>query len=255
MTTQLLEGRTVIVTGAGGGVGEGIALACGTHGANVVVAARRPETGDPVAATIEMSGGRAVSVRCDVTSRADVDATVKLAIDEFGGLDCMIHNALAFVGPPHPIEEVPDETWEAMLTTGLRASYYCAKAAFPQLRSRRGSLILITSAAGVEGSPYIPAYATVKAGQRGLAKSLAREWGPSGVRVNCISPVAWTPSVERSAGNHPVYRDGLLVARTPMRYIGESERDIGPVAVFLASDMACYTTGQTIVVDGGGFTP
>lgn len=250
----LLADRTVLVTGAGGGVGEGIALACATHGANVVIAARRTETGDPVAAEINRRGGHAISIRCDVAVRADVQAAVDAGVDRFGGLDTMVHNALAPAGPPMGIEAVPAETWQAMVDTAMRGSFHCAQVAFAQLRERSGSLILITSAAGVEGSPYIPAYGVVKAAQRGLAKSLAREWGPLGVRVNCIGPVAMTPAMKVSAESSPVFTDGLLIGRTPLRRIGEPEPDIGPVAVFLASDLARYVTGQTIMVDGGGFT-
>jgi len=206
-----------------------------------------------VAAEILRRGGNVLIVRCDVRSHADVDAAVSATVDFFGGLDCMIHNALAPVGPPTGIQEVPEETWRAMMSTAVRASFLCARAAFPHLRERRGSLILLTSAAGVEGSPYIPAYALVKAAQRGLAKSLAREWGPLGIRVNCIGPVAMTPAMELVAKTSPVFTDGLLVNRTPLRRIGEPEADIGPVAVFLASDLARYMTGQTLMVDGGGF--
>jgi NAD(P)-dependent dehydrogenase (short-subunit alcohol dehydrogenase family) len=251
---RLLEGKTLIVTGAGGGVGMGIALACATHGANVVIAARRVETGDEVAAEITRRGGNALSVRCDVTVAADVTAAVDAATDRFGGLDCLIHNAVAPVGEPHKVEDVPDATWQAMMSTAVRASYYCAQAAFAQLKERGGTFILLTSAAGVEGSPYIPAYGVVKAAQRALAKSLAREWGPLGIRVNCIAPVAMTPAMAVSAQNSPVFLEGRLMDRTPLRRIGEPEPDIGPVAVFLASDLARYVTGQTIVVDGGGFT-
>jgi 3-oxoacyl-[acyl-carrier protein] reductase len=251
--SELLADRTVLVTGAGGGVGEGIALACAAHGANVVIAARRTETGDPVAAEIERRGGRSLSVRCDVTVRDDVDAAVDAAVSRFGSLDSMIHNALAPVGPPLGIEDVPDDTWVSMKGTALRASYYCAQAAFSQLRDRRGTLILVTSAAGVEGSPYLPAYGVAKAAQRGLAKSLAREWGPLGIRVNCIGPVAMTPAMRVAAEKSPVFIDGLLIGRTALRRIGDPEPDIGPVAVFLASDLSRYMTGQTLMVDGGGF--
>ena len=253
MAEALLEGRTVIVTGAGGGVGEGIALACATHGANVVIAARRAETGAPVAEEIERRGGHALFVRCDVGDRDDVDNAVAATVDRFGGLDCMVHNALAPVGPPTVIQDVPEEIWAAMMSTAVRASYLCARAAFPHLRDRGGSLIFLTSAAGVEGSPYIPAYGLVKAAQRGLAKSLAREWGPLGIRVNSIGPVAMTPAMELVAKTSPVFTDGLLINRTPLRRIGEPEPDIGPVAVFLASDLSRYMTGQTLMVDGGGF--
>ena len=251
--SALLEGRTVLVTGAGGGVGAGIALACAEHGANVVIAARRTATGDAVAAQITERGGRALSIRCDVADATDVEASVAAAVSTFGGLDCMIHNALAPVGPPTEIREVPDEIWRSMVDTAVRASYLCSRAAFPQLRERQGSLIMLTSAAGVEGSPYLPAYGMVKAAQRGLLKSLAREWGPLGIRVNGIGPVAMTPAMEVVAKVSPVFTDGLLIGRTPLRRIGEPEADIGPVAVFLASDLSRYMTGQTLMVDGGGF--
>jgi NAD(P)-dependent dehydrogenase (short-subunit alcohol dehydrogenase family) len=147
---RLLEGKTMVVTGAGGGVGRGIALTCATHGANVVIAARRTETGDVVAGEIEARGGAARSIRCDVAQRADVEAAVACAVDEFGALDVMVHNALAPVGDPRPIEDVPDATWQSMLGTAVRASYLCAQIAYPHLEANRGSLILITSAAGVD---------------------------------------------------------------------------------------------------------
>jgi 3-oxoacyl-[acyl-carrier protein] reductase len=252
--TALLAGKTVIVTGAGGGVGKGIALACAAAGANVVVAARRTETGDPVAAEIERRGAHSLSVRCDVTVRADVDGAVERTVDRFGALDCMVHNALAPVGPPRPITDVDDATFRSMMGTAVRASFSCASAAYPHLVARGGTLILLTSAAGVEGSPYLPTYGMVKAAQRGLAKSLAQEWGPVGVRVNCIGPVAMTPAMELVAETSPVFTDGLLIGRTPLRRIGDPESDIGPVAVFLASDLSRYVTGQTLMVDGGGFT-
>lgn len=251
--SDLLAGKTVIVTGAGGGVGAGIALACGSHGANVVIAARRTETGDVVAAEIESRGGKALSVRCDVASRVDVYDTVAATVERFGALDCMIHNALSPVGPPRGICDVPDDVWQGMVSTAVRASFLCAQASLPHLQASQGSLILLTSAAGVEGSPYLPAYGVVKGAQRGLLKSLAREWGPLGIRVNGIGPVAMTPAMEVVAKTSPVFTDGLLVNRTPLRRIGDPEADIGPVAVFLASDLARYMTGQTLMVDGGGF--
>jgi NAD(P)-dependent dehydrogenase (short-subunit alcohol dehydrogenase family) len=250
----LLDGRTVLVTGAGAGVGEGIARACAAHGANVVIAARRRETGDPVAAAITADGGRARCVRCDVADLDDVRGAVEAAVAAFGGLDTVVHNALAPVGPPGAIEDVSEETWRAMVATAVRASYHCAVVAHPHLRARRGSLVLITSAAGVEGSAHLPAYAVAKAAQRGLLKSLAREWGPDGVRVNGIAPVALTPALQRATAARPEALDEQLVARTPLRRIGDPTADIGPVAVFLASDLARYVTGQTVVADGGGFT-
>jgi NAD(P)-dependent dehydrogenase (short-subunit alcohol dehydrogenase family) len=250
----LLAHRTVLVTGAGAGIGEGIALACAAQGAAVVIAARRTETGEPVARRIAERGGQALAVRCDVTRLDDVRNAVAAAVDRFGTLDAVVHNALAPVGPLARIERVAPETWRSMMDTGVRASYHCALAAHPHLRRARGSLTLVTSAAGIEGSAVLPAYGVVKAAQRGLAKSLAREWGPEGIRVNCLAPVAMTPALRRAAGDRVDDLAGALVARTPLGRIGDPESDIGPVAVFLASDLARHVTGQTIVADGGGFT-
>ena len=180
----LLEGRTVVVTGAGGGVGRGIALACATHGASVVIAARRTETGDVVAAEIAARGGEARSMRCDVTDRTDVDAAVDLAVSEFGALDVMVHNALAPVGDPRAIEEVPDDTWQAMLGTAVRASYLCAHAAYPHLERAAG----ITDPADVgrrrRGQPLPP---RLRRGQ-GRAARAGQEPGPRmGPRRACGS--------------------------------------------------------------------
>ena len=196
----LLEGKTVVVTGAGGGIGEGIALACASAEANVVVAARRRETGDPVAAEIERRGGSALSVRCDVAVRADVDAAVDATIARFGALDCMVHNALAPVGPPGTIEAVSHETWRSMMGTAVRASYLCATAAHPHLVASGGTLILIASAAGVEGSPYLPAYGMVKAALNRLTTALAAELFDHGIAVNSLAP--WDNVATPGAARH-----------------------------------------------------
>jgi NAD(P)-dependent dehydrogenase (short-subunit alcohol dehydrogenase family) len=249
---RLLDGKTAIVTGAGGGVGEGIARAMAAHGANVVIAARRPDNGEPVAASIRDQGGEATFVQCDVASRSSIEATVAATVERYRRLDSMVHNALAPVGPPTKVHELPPDTWQAMLSTAVRASYDCAQVAYPQLKANRGSYILITSATGVEGSPTLPVYGMVKAAQRGFGKSLAREWGPDGIRVNLIGPVAVTPALEVAYAANPILEE-RLVARTPMRRVGDPTDDIGPIAVFLASDLAHFMAGQTLMIDGGGF--
>ena len=248
----LLAGRAVIVTGAGQGVGEGIARAMAAAGAHVVIAARRVETGEPAAQAIRDRGHSAVCLPCDVAVRADIDRVVAATLERFGRLDCVVHNALSPVGPVAPVEDTADDTWNGLLDTVIDASYACAHAAFAHLRAVRGSYLLITSPAGIEGSADRPTYGAVKAMQRGLAKSLAREWGPHGVRVNCIGPVAMTPAMERAYAANP-HLEARLAGRTPLRRIGDPEADIGSVAVFLASDLARYVTGQTVIADGGGF--
>lgn len=252
MTDRLLEGRTAIVTGAGQGVGEGIARAMAAAGANVVIAARRVETGEPAAEAIRARGHSAICLQCDVAERADVDRVVAETVQHFGGLDVMVHNALSPVGPVAEVQHGADETWDGLMRTAVRASFACAQAAFPHLRDRQGSYILLTSPAGIEGSGDRATYGAAKAAQRGFAKSLAREWGPYGIRVNLIGPVAMTPAMLVAYKANPEL-EARLIRRTPLQRIGEPEADIGGVAVFLASDMARYVTGQTIIADGGGF--
>ena len=252
MTEGLLAGRVAIVTGAGQGVGKGIAAALAHAGAAVVIAARRADNGAPAAAAIREAGGDARFVRCDVTDRGAVDAAVDAAIDRWGRLDVMVHNAVSPPGPPRPIQEIDDETIAAQIATTTTAGFHCAQAAFPHLAAGSGSLILLTSPAGIEGSGNLPLYGAVKGAQRGLLKSLAREWGPSGVRVNAIAPVAWTPAMDTATAANPTL-EARLRGRTPLQHIGDPTDDIGPVAVFLASSMARHMTGQTLAVDGGRY--
>jgi 3-oxoacyl-[acyl-carrier protein] reductase len=248
-----LEGRTAIVTGAGQGVGEGIARAMAAAGANVVIAARRVETGEPVAQAIRELGGCAICLPCDVAVRADVDRVVAQTVERFGGLDSVVHNALSPVGSLAEVQDASDETWDGLMRTGVRASFSLAQAAFPYLRERAGaSYILITSNTGIEGSGDRAIYGAVKGAQRGFAKSLAREWGPYDIRVNLIGPVAMSPAMEKAYTANPEL-ETRLINRTPLRRVGDPEPDIGAVAVFLASDLARFVTGQTIIADGGGF--
>ena len=249
-----LSGRTAIVTGAGQGVGLGIAKRLAAEGANVVIAARRAETGEPAAAEIRDAGGKATCIVTDVTSRTQIQACVDGTVARYGGLEIMIHNAVAGAASVHQLETVEPAVWETLSRTAVWGSFYCAQIAWPHLRAagERGRLILITSPSGVEGSHTLPLYSPVKAAQRALAKSLAREWGRHGVTVNCIGPVAETPALTRAFESNPQLA-GRLAARTPLGRIGNAETDIGAAAAFLAGDDASYITGQTLIVDGGHF--
>ena len=248
----LLDGRVAIVTGAGQGVGEGIARALAGAGAAVVIAARRAENGEPAVATIRDRGHEASFVRCDVTVEADVVAAVDHAVAEHGRLDIVVHNAVSPPGPPAPVQDVDPDIITAQIATSTTAAHLFARAAHPHLVLSGGSFILLTSPAGMEGSGNLPIYATVKAAQRGILKSLAREWGADGIRVNAIAPVAWTPALTTATEANPTLQ-ARLEARTPLGRIGDPETDIGPVAVFLASGMARHMTGQTLAVDGGRY--
>lgn len=247
-----LDGRVAIVTGAGQGVGQGIANRLAQLGAHVVIAARRAETGEPAAELIRSHGGSAVCIVTDVTTRASVEACVDETVDRFGALDVMVHNAFAG-GQASRLEDTPADAWFQMSRTSAWASFWCAQAAFPHLReSDCGRLVLVTSPSGIEGSANIPLYSPAKASQRAIAKSLAREWGPFGITVNCIAPVAETPALAGAFAQVPTLR-GAIEARTPLQRIGDPTTDIGGVVAFLAGLDAGYVTGQTIVCDGGSF--
>jgi NAD(P)-dependent dehydrogenase (short-subunit alcohol dehydrogenase family) len=248
-----LDGRTAVVTGAGQGVGEGIARALAAAGANVVIAARRAETGEPVAQSIRDSGGEATCIVTDVTRRDDVGSCIAETVERYGGLEIMVHNAFRGAAP-HRLEDVSLDLWEQNSRTAVWGSFYAASLAAPHLRAAgpRGRLVLITSPSGVEGSVNIPLYSPAKAAQRAIAKSLSREWGPHGITVNCIAPVAETPALVGAFAQNPTLKE-RVEERTSLRRIGDPERDIGAVAVFLASDAGGYITGQTVVCDGGSF--
>jgi 3-oxoacyl-[acyl-carrier protein] reductase len=250
---RTLVGRTAIVTGAGQGVGRGIALALAAEGASVVIAARRAVTGEPVAAEIRARGGEAVCIETDCTVRADMEACVAATVARYGGLEIMVHNAFRG-GRAHRLEDLDLARWDENSRTAAWGSYYAAQIAYPHLAAAaaRGRLVLVTSPAGIEASGGIPAYGPVKAAQRALAKSLAREWGPLGVTVNCIAPVAETPALAFAFDERPELK-ARVEQRTALGRIGDAERDIGAVVAFLVSDGGGYVTGQTIVCDGGSF--
>ena len=252
--TGRLEGRVVMVTGAGQGVGEGIARRLAGEGAHVVIAARRADTGEPVVNAITADGGSAVCIETNVTDRVSVEGCVRQTVERFGSLAIMVHNAFAG-GVRHRLEDADlDRHWKAMSRTAVWGSLYCAQAAYPHLvaAGTHGRLILITSPSGIEGSANIPLYSPVKAAQRAIAKSLAREWGHHGITVNCVAPVAGSPALMTAFDRNPDLRNALE-ARTPLGRIGDITSDIGSVALFLASDDAGYVTGQTIVCDGGSY--
>lgn len=249
-----LAGHTVLVTGAGGGVGRGLALALAGAGAAVVVAARRHDTGVSVAAEIERRGGTALPVGCDVTDADQVVGAVDAAVASFGALDHVVHNAAS--GRSSVVTDLLDvdrSAWQDHAGVALTALHRLARAAWPHLVKARGSLLVLTSPAGVEGSATLPLYAAVKAGQRGVVKALAREWGPAGVRVNGLAPLAMSPALENAYRENREL-EARLAAITPLGRIGDPEEDIGPVAVFLCGAGAQYVTGQTIVASGGRFT-
>ena len=245
------EQKTVIVTGASGGVGRGIALACAELGWRVWIAARREPEGRAVAGEIDAAGGAGRFVACDVSDPQDVRAAISTVIERDGRLDGVVHNATSGLSPvPVELGDVRLADLEDHAGVALRALYELARASFAALERSGGALVVTTSEAGFEGKARLPPYAGVKAAQRGFVRALAREWGPAGVRVNAVAPLAATPAMERAFELDPEMGERVL-GRLPLRRLGDSTLDIGRAVRFLLSEDARYVTGHTLMVDGG----
>lgn len=248
-----LQDVSVLVTGAGQGVGRGIALAAAAAGAAVTVTARRIEAAQKVADEITARGHKGFAVVCDVANRASVEQAVASSVAHFGKLTALVHNAVsAKSSVPVPIEKIDDAYWDEQIAVALRGTYYCAQAALPQLQAHKGTLILLTSGGGIEGSITLPVYGATKAAQRGFVKSLAREWGPLGIRVNAVSPVAMTPAMETFFKLQPA-QEARINGRAALGRLGDPESDIGRATAFLLGSDSAYVTGQTLVLTGGSF--
>jgi 3-oxoacyl-[acyl-carrier protein] reductase len=251
--TNSLVGRTAIVTGSGAGVGRGIAVALAAEGANVVVTSRTAEAGMAVVDQIKASGGSAAFARVDVASFDDIRGAVATAVEQFGALDIMIHNAVSRrAGTALQIEDIDGELLEEVATTATAASFFCAQAAYEHLKASSGRLILLLAQGGIRGHPDYPVYGIVKGGQRGFLKALAWEWAPDGITVNAVVPVAVTEGMQAWLDRGPENRH-RVESRIPLHRIGDPEQDIGRATAFLAGDASGYLTGQTLFVDGGSY--
>ena len=253
--TQTLQGKTIVITGAGGGLGRATALAVAAAGANVVILARRQITGDETADLISAEGGSALSVQVDVSVESQLHDAIDLAAKQFGGLDVVIHNAASnLAGIPAAVDHVNDESWEQQFGVGLDAAYYCAKAAFPHFRTRgQGRYILMGSCYGLHGAAVNPVYAAIKGAARGFVKALAREWGKYQINVNLVVPVGLTDMAEEYFSANPGSRDKFLT-NFPMGRMGRPREDIGGAVTALCGDQMQFINGQSIVVDGGLYT-
>ncbi len=242
--------RVVLVTGASGGVGRGIAVACGRAGWTVWIAARRQAQAAEVAAEVDAAGGAGRAIVCDVADPTSVASVVAAVVERDGRLDGVVHNATSGLSPrPADLADVPLVDVGDHVAVSLRGTYLLARAAFRPLRDAGGAYVVLTSEAGFEGKARLPVYAAVKAAQRGVARALAREWGPQGIRVNCLAPLAATPAMEQAFALDPAMAARVL-GRNPLGHLGDAADDIGPVVRFLLSDDARYVNGLTVMADG-----
>ncbi|MFF0815254.1 SDR family NAD(P)-dependent oxidoreductase [Rhodococcus sp. NPDC003318] len=245
-----LEGKVALVTGAGQGIGRGIASALAKEGVAVAVAGRTESKLHKTVAEIEEVGGRAIPVRCDVSVADDIVDSVEQTVDGFGGIDIMVNNAND--SKPGRLLDVVDEDFERAFASGPLATLRFMRACHPHMVARGGGSVinLVTSAAVRWDASNYGVYGSIKEGTRVLTRAAAAEWGRDGIRVNNVAPHAMTPALQWWMDKNPEEAEEF-VAGIPLGRVGEPEADIGRAVVFLCSEDARYLTGATIPLDGG----
>jgi NAD(P)-dependent dehydrogenase (short-subunit alcohol dehydrogenase family) len=245
-----LAGRVALVTGAGQGIGRGIALVYAREGAKVAVAELKAHRGERTAQEIRDAGGDAVALAADVGRKADVDRMIAETVERWGGLDVLVNNAHGF-GARAPLEDIPDEQFDLSWTSGVKGTWWAMCAARPHLAAHgRGRIVNMVSLAADRGDAGLGEYNAAKAGIAALTRTAAREWGRQGITANAIAPGAWTKRGQDYAARDPEGFAKAMAAR-PIGRLGDPETDIAPVALFLASDDSQFLTGQVLYVDGG----
>ena len=251
MSTDLfsLEGKTAIVTGASRGIGRAIALGFARAGANVAVAARSEGDLKVLADEIEDAGRRALVVPTDVTERDQIETLIARTVEELGGLDILVNNAggTRFMSP---IVGLRPEGWDKAMRLNLDAVFHATQlAAQRMVSSGGGSIIQVSSVAGIMGTPGLSYYSAAKGGVRLFSQSVAKELAESNVRVNSISP-GWVATDLNANLRQDAATEQFVLDMIPMKRWGQAE-DIVGAAIYLASDASAFVTGATLVVDGG----
>jgi NAD(P)-dependent dehydrogenase (short-subunit alcohol dehydrogenase family) len=241
-----LTGQVAVVTGGGTGIGEGIAKSYAAAGADVIVAARRSEPIERVAAEIVASGGQAIAVRTDVTDRPQLEALADTAVDRFGSLSIWCNNA---GGSPHrtPLVDLGQDGWDQCFDLNVTSLWQASVIAAD--RMEHGSILNISSGAAHRGVPGSGHYAAAKAAVNSLTKTFALELAPR-VRVNCICPGWIETEIMMTAMSFTPEDLPKVAKRIPMQKMGEPE-DVGMAALYFASPAAAWVTGQIIDISGG----
>ena len=245
-----LNGKVAIVTGAGQGVGEGIAFALAREGASLVVAGRTESKVVRTAKTIQEFGGKAIAVGCDVCKPADIAKTVERTLSEFGGIDILVNNAQ--IVHNDTLDNLTDQQFTETFDSGPFATFRFMKAVHPHLVARGGgNIINLASSSAVRwDAKAYGVYAAAKQAIRSLSRAAAHDWAKENIRVNTLAPLAMTPALEGWIAGDPVGSNAFLDT-VPMGRIGDPELDIGRAVVFLVGPDARYVTALTLPLDGG----
>lgn len=244
-----LNEKVAIITGAGQGIGKGIALCLAKRGVKIVCIGRRLEPIEQTAKEIKELGGESIAISCNTADREKVQEVVKITVESFGSVDIMINNAQS-IPKSAPVEETTYESMYMAWSTGTIGSLNFMQACFPYMKEQgEGRIINFASATGMFGFAGQLAYASNKESIRGLTKIAAKEWGQYGICVNCVLPGAESPAAKQWAIKFPEKYQAIL-EQQPMKRLGDPETDIAPVIAFLSGPDSCYYSGQCLLVDG-----
>ncbi len=243
-----LQDKVIIITGGAGGIGSGIAKAMVKEGAIVTIVDVNEETGKAMEKELQTISSKSMFLQANLLDRENHEQIIATVVKKYGKLDVLVNNA--HDSKQKAFEDTTQADLDLSFGTGFYPTFYLMKAALPYLKESKGNVINFASGAGLDGHETQVAYAAAKEAIRGISRVAANEWGKFGINVNLISPIANTPGVEAWAKAQPDYYEAVR-SKIPMGHFGDVEKEIGRVAVFLASEDSKYITGQTIMADGG----
>ena len=244
-----LTGKVAVITGSSRGIGKSIAEQMARRGAKVVISSRKVDACETVAQSIRDEGHDATAIPANISSKDALQSLVDQTRDQWGPIDILVCNAASnpYYGPSI---DMPDEAFEKILRNNIMSNHWLCHMVLPDMAQKNdGVIIIVSSIAGLVGSPNMAGYCVSKAADMQLVRSLAVEWSPQNIRINSIAPGLVKTDMARTLWENPqILR--MVESKAPLRRIGEPD-DIGGVAVFLASRAGAFITGQTLVVDGG----
>jgi len=248
-----LEGKVALITGGTSGIGSATAVRFAAEGAAVAITGRNSERGMQVVKDIVTNGGEALFIRSDVRSSEDCRDAVNQTLERFGKIDVLFNNAGVF--HPKSIPDCTEEEWDETIDSSLKGAFLMSKYVLPSMIERgSGSIIHTSSGWGILGGDKAAAYCAAKGGLVVMAKAMAIDHGPDGIRVNCVCPGdVMTPMLPEDAAKRGMSWDDYAIGATkrPLGRIGTVD-DIANAVLFLASDESSFVTGEALVVDGGG---
>jgi NAD(P)-dependent dehydrogenase (short-subunit alcohol dehydrogenase family) len=244
-----LSGQVAVITGSSKGIGRSAAEIMASLGAKVVISSRKADACEAVADGIRKTGGEAIVIPCNISRKEEVEGLVKGTIAKWGKIDTLVCNAA--VNPYFgPLAKIPDEAFDKIMSSNIKSNLWLCNFAIPGMAERgSGSVVIVSSIGGLRGSGQLGAYGISKAADMQLTRSMAVEWGPRNVRINCVAPGLIKTDFAKELWKDEEKLKPRL-ATTPLRRIGAPD-EIGGIVAFLASKAASFMTGTVIVADGG----